>query len=86
MPTNRVGAEDCLLRRRRQPAAAQRPLPTARRAAHSAHFNDAFAGFQKDLSALLSKLKAAKQTAGSLSLPDASRFYEALVPEVLKRN
>ncbi|PPD22584.1 MAG: hypothetical protein CTY22_00375 [Methylomonas sp.] len=60
----------------------QQPLQGARRAALEAHFNDAFAGFQKDLSALLSKLKAAKQTAASLSLPDASRFYEALVPEV----
>lgn len=60
----------------------QQPLQAARRAALEAHFNDAFAGFQNDLSALLSKLKAAKQTAALLSLPDASRFYEALVPEV----
>ena len=60
----------------------QQPLQAARRVALEAHFNDAFAGFQKDLSALLSKLKAAKLTAASLSLPDASRFYVALVPEV----
>jgi len=60
----------------------QQPLQAARRAALEAHFNDAFAGFQKDLSALLSKLKAAKQTVASLSLPDVSRFYEALMPEV----
>lgn len=60
----------------------QQPLQVARRAVLEAHFNDAFAGFQKDLSALLSKLKAAKQIVASLSLPDASRFYEALVPEV----
>lgn len=60
----------------------QQPLQAVRRAALEAHFNDAFAGFQNDLSALLSKLKVAKQTAASLSLPDASRFYEALVPEV----
>lgn len=58
------------------------PLQAARRAALEAHFNDAFAGFQKDLSALFLKLKATKQTAASLSLPDVSRFYEALVPEV----
>lgn len=58
------------------------PLQAARRAALEAHFNDAFAGFQKDLSALLSKLKATKQTAASLSLPDVSCFYEALVLEV----
>jgi wobble nucleotide-excising tRNase len=60
----------------------QQPLQAARRAALEAHFNDAFAGFQKDLSTLLSKLKAAKQTAASLSLPDVSRFNEALMPEV----
>lgn len=60
----------------------QQPFQAARRAALEAHFNDAFAGFQKDLSVLLSKLRAAKQTVASLSLPDASRFYEALVPEV----
>jgi wobble nucleotide-excising tRNase len=60
----------------------QQPLQVGRRAALEAHFNDAFAGFQKDLSALLSKLKAAKQTVASLSLPDVSRFYEVLTPEV----
>ena len=60
----------------------QQPFQAARRAALEAHFNDAFAGFQKDLSALLSKLKAAKQAAASLSLPDVSRFYEALASEV----
>jgi wobble nucleotide-excising tRNase len=60
----------------------QQPLQVARRAALEAHFNDAFAGFQKDLSVLLSKLKAAKQAAASLSLPDVSRFYEALASEV----
>ena len=57
------------------------PLQAARRTELEAHFNNAFAGFQRDLSALLSKLKAAKQTAATLSLPDVSRFYEALVPE-----
>lgn len=58
------------------------PIDAARRTALEAHFNDAFASFQKDLAALLGKLNAAKQSAGSLSLPDASRFYEALVSEV----
>lgn len=60
----------------------QQPLQAMRRAALEAHFNDAFATFQKDLAALLAKLKAAKQSAGSLSLPDASRFYDALTSEV----
>ncbi|HWA76037.1 MAG TPA: AAA family ATPase [Polyangiaceae bacterium] len=60
----------------------QQPLEAARRAALEAHFNEAFACFQKDLAALLTKLKVAKQSAGSLSLPDASRFYETLTSEV----
>lgn len=60
----------------------QQPLQAARRDALEAHFNDAFASFQKDLAALLSKLRTAKQAAASVSLPDVSRFYEALVSEV----
>ncbi|MBE7447446.1 MAG: AAA family ATPase [Kofleriaceae bacterium] len=60
----------------------QQPLQAMRRAELEAHFNDAFATFQKDVAALLANLKAAKQSAGSLSLPDASRFYEALTTEV----
>ncbi|MCZ2135383.1 MAG: AAA family ATPase [Burkholderiales bacterium] len=60
----------------------QQPLQAMRRAELEAHFNDAFATFQKDVAALLARLKAAKQSAGSLSLPDASRFYEALTSEV----
>jgi wobble nucleotide-excising tRNase len=60
----------------------QQPLQATRRAELAAHFNDAFATFQTDVVALLAKLKAAKQSAGSLSLPDASRFYESLISEV----
>lgn len=60
----------------------QQPLQAMRRAEVEAHFNDAFATFQKDVAALLAKLKAAKQSAGSLLLPDASRFYEAITSEV----
>ena len=60
----------------------QRPLEATRRAALEAHFNDAFASFQKDLSALLAKLRAAKQSAGALGLPEESRFYDALILEV----
>jgi wobble nucleotide-excising tRNase len=62
------------------------PIEAARRAALEAHFNDAFARFQKDLTALLTKLQAAKQRAGSLSLPDASRFYESLASEIATAN
>lgn len=62
------------------------PIEAARRAALEAHFNDAFARFQKDLTALLTKLQAAKQSAGSLSLPDVSRFYESLAAEVTTAN
>lgn len=60
----------------------QQPIQAKRRAELEAHFNDAFATFQKDVAALLAKVKTAKQSAGSLSLPDASRFYEALTSEV----
>ncbi len=59
------------------------PFQAARRAALEAHFNDSFARFQKDLSTLLAKLKAVRQSVASLSPPDASRFYEALESEVL---
>ena len=58
------------------------PFQFTRRAALEAHFNDAFTGFQNDLSTLLEKLNWAKKNAGSLSLPDTSRFYEALASEV----
>jgi wobble nucleotide-excising tRNase len=57
------------------------PLNGARRAALEAHFNDAFARFQQDLSALLKKLESIKRTLDSLSLPDVSRFYEALASD-----
>lgn len=60
----------------------QQPLEATRRAALEAHFNDAFASFQRDVAALLAKLKAAKKGAGSLGLPEASRFYDALTSEV----
>lgn len=60
----------------------QQPLQATRRAELEAHFNDAFATFQKDVAALLAKLKAAKQSVGSLSLPDPSRFYDALISDV----
>lgn len=60
----------------------QQSLQATRRAELEAHFNDAFATFQNDVAALLAKLKAAKHSVGSLSLPDASRFYAALTSEV----
>jgi wobble nucleotide-excising tRNase len=52
-----------------------------RRAALEAHFNDAFLSFQRELASLLSRLKTGKQSAVSLSLPDISRFYDALATE-----
>lgn len=58
------------------------PLEAMRRAALEAHFNVAFASFQKELTALLAKLTTAKQSAGSLSLPDVSRFYGVLTSQV----
>lgn len=58
----------------------QQPFQADRRSALEAHFNDAFASFQEDLGALLTKLEKARATASSLPLPDTSRFYEALSP------
>lgn len=60
----------------------QQPIMPARRSALEAHFNDSFANLQKDLNALLGQLKKANQSVGSLVLPDASRFYDALTSEV----
>ncbi len=59
----------------------QQPLEAARRSALEAHFNDAFATFQRELTALISRLQTAKQSAGSLRLPETSRFYDHLVAE-----
>ena len=58
------------------------PFQATRRAILEAHFNDAFARFQQDLSVHLRKLESIKQALGSLSLPDISRFYEALASDV----
>jgi wobble nucleotide-excising tRNase len=60
----------------------QQSIELTRRAALEAHFNDAFASFQKELETLLAKLKAAKNSAASLGLPEASRFYDALTSEL----
>lgn len=62
------------------------PLRPKRRAALEAHFNDAFAGHQKELSALATKLHAARQTLGSLRLPEPTRFYETLAADVTAAN
>lgn len=61
----------------------RQPLQAARRSALEAHFNDAFAAFQQELTTLLSNLRTATQRLHSLRLPEGSRFYEALVPEVV---
>lgn len=60
----------------------EQTIQAARRSALEAHFNDAFAAFQKDLTTLLSSLEAAKNNVRLLRLPDASRFYDVLVPDV----
>jgi wobble nucleotide-excising tRNase len=60
----------------------RQPLAPARRAALEAHFNDAFASFQKELGALLGRLTAARQSVAALRVPEAARFYDALAPDV----
>lgn len=57
------------------------PFQTTRRTALEAHFNDAFARFQQDLAGLLKKLESIKRALGSVSLPDISRFYEAIAAD-----
>src|SRR5690606_6936163 len=57
------------------------PLQAPRRAALEAHFNDAFARFQQDLAGFLKKLESIKQKLGAVSVPDVSRFYEALAAD-----
>lgn len=57
------------------------PLQAPRRAALEAHFNDAFARFQQDLTGLLKKLESIKRALGSVSLPDVSRFYDSLASD-----
>lgn len=61
----------------------RQPLEATRRAALEAHFNDAFANFQGDLDALLTEIQKKRGSLGSLELPDASRFYDALNSEVI---
>jgi len=58
-------------------------LEADRRSALEGHFNDAFAAFNHDLTSLLSVLKTTKQSTSSLEWPQASRFYDSLVPEVI---
>lgn len=60
----------------------EQQIPPARRLALEAHFNDALANFQKDLTTLLSNLEAARNSVRLLRLPDTSRFYDVLVSDV----
>ncbi len=59
----------------------EEPLSAARRSALEAHFNDAFASFQRELGVLLSKLKIGKERISSLRLPETTRFYDHLMTE-----
>lgn len=56
----------------------QQPLTIARRAAIEAHFNDAFAAFQRDLDVLAGRLESTKQRLVSLWRPEPTRFYDHL--------
>lgn len=59
----------------------RKPFETARRSELEAHFNDAFADFQRDLDKLHSKLTIARQSVNSLRIPEISRFYDHLHTE-----
>ena len=56
-------------------------LGSERRAALEAHFNDAFATLQRELGALLFRLRSAKQSLRSVRPPESSLFYDHLGAE-----
>ncbi|MFQ5644508.1 MAG: AAA family ATPase, partial [Thiogranum sp.] len=55
---------------------------SARRAELEAHFNDAFASFQREIDQEVSNIDRQRRSLGAISFPDESRFYDHLVSEV----
>jgi len=50
-----------------------------RRAELEAHFNDAFATFQRDIEQAISNIDRQQQTLAGVAFPDESRFYDHLI-------
>ena len=57
-------------------------LSEERRAALEAHFNDAFAAFQKDLAQVINGIEHQCRSLKAVTFPDESRFYDNLVEEI----
>lgn len=53
-------------------------LAPQRRAELEAHFNDAFAAFQRDIDQAISNIVRQQQTLAGVTFPDESRFYDHL--------
>ena len=56
-------------------------LSAQRRAELEAHFNDAFASFQRDIERAIGDMDRQRQTLAAVTFPDESRFYDHLVIE-----
>ncbi len=61
-------------------------LPSERRAALEAHFNDAFEAFQAAIAGILSTVEQHKTHFSSVRFPDVSRFYDHLTDELAAVN
>lgn len=57
-------------------------LSPQRRAELEAHFNDAFAAFQRDIEQAINDIDSQQQTLAGVTFPDESRFYDHLVGDV----
>jgi wobble nucleotide-excising tRNase len=57
-------------------------LSADRRAELEAHFNDAFASFQRDIEQTIGDIEQQRETIRDVTFPDESRFYDHLVGEV----
>lgn len=57
-------------------------LSPDRRAELEAHFNDAFASFQRDIEQAISEVGRQHQSLGYVTFPDESRFYDHLAGEI----
>ena len=57
-------------------------LSAQRRAELEAHFNDAFASFQRDIEHVINDMERQRQSLEAVPFPDESRFYDHLAAEI----
>ncbi|WP_456389491.1 AAA family ATPase [Hydrogenimonas sp.] len=53
-----------------------------RRSELEAHFNDAFASFQREIAQVISGIESQQQSMKAVEFPDASRFYDHLADDI----